>query len=1040
MANVVAGGWKASKDAKWARPPPPPSWQRQDLVFQVLEIDQERGQPRPGMPGPTQGEVTIIRLYGVSGAENSVLVHAHGFAPYFWVRAPSGFVASHCEMFRNHCNRILESVAKGAEVITAIEIHARNSIQDYQGNKLVDFLRIVVQQPMFVPKVRQLFEKGVQWGVLPALEQTRVFSTFESNVPFELRYMIDNNYSGAPWVRIPAGRYLPVKHSSARSLCQIEVDVSYDAIVPLKAEGEYMKIAPFRILSFDIECQGRKGQFPTAEQDPVIQIANNVVRQGDSKPFIRNVFCLRSCSNIVGADVLAFDREEDLLMAWKQFLSMVDPDILTGYNIINFDMPYLLDRAVALRLHEFPFWSRMVNVPTRMKDAHFQSKAHGHRDYKEINIEGRVQLDVLVSVQREHKLRSYSLNAVATHFLQEQKEDVHHSIIADLQNGDEETRRRLAVYCLKDALLPLRLIDKLMIVINLVEMARVTGVTVNQLMTRGQQIKVFSQILRKAKSKQLLFPTCESTAAVDGVGYEGATVIEPTRGFHNCPVTTLDFASLYPSIMMAHNLCYSTLLRNPAAMREDEYIKTPSGECFVRKEVYKGILPEILEELLSARKDAKRLMGSASDPMEKAVYNGRQLALKISANSVYGFTGATVGKLPCLAISSSVTSFGRQMISQTKELVEAKFTKANGYDHDAKVIYGDTDSVMVIFGYSDLPNSMRMGREAAEYVSVTFVRPIKLEFEKVYFPYLLMNKKRYAGLLYTKPEKYDYLDCKGIESVRRDNCPLVKNMVQNILNKILIDRSVDDAIQYAKQTISDLLMNRLDISHLVISKSLSKSGEEYAAKQAHVELVERMKKRDAATAPSIGDRVPFVIVKGAKGAKAFEKSEDPIFVLENNIPIDASYYLEQQLGPPLERLFEALLDNPKKALLQGEHTRSISVATPSKAVGGIMKFAKITLTCLNCRMPLGPDVGSKAVCKGCSDKEAQIYARILSKRNHFERLYARVWTQCQRCQGSLHQDVLCTSRDCPVFYMRKKVQKDLKEHQEQLDRFGSIEW
>eukprot|EP00667_Euglena_gracilis_P001355 EG_transcript_1356 len=1037
MANLVSGGWKASKDAKWARPPPPPGWQRQDLVFQVLEIDQERGLPRAGMPGPTQGEVTIIRLYGVTGAENSVLVHAHGFAPYFWVRAPSGFVLSHCEMFRKHCNRILEAVAKGADVITAIEIHPRNSIQDYQYNKMVDFLRVVVQQPVFVPKVRQLFEKGVQWSVLPSLEQTRVFSTFESNVPFELRYMIDNEYSGAPWVRVPAGRFMPSKQAS---LCQLEVDVSYDAIVPLKAEGEYMKIAPFRILSFDIECQGRKGQFPTAEQDPVIQIANNVVRQGDSKPFIRNVFCLNSCSNIVGADVLAFEREEDLLMAWKQFLCVVDPDILTGYNIINFDMPYLLERAAVLRLHEFPFWSRMVNLPTRMKDAHFQSKAHGHRDYKEINIEGRVQLDVLVSVQREHKLRSYSLNAVATHFLQEQKEDVHHSIIADLQNGDEETRRRLAVYCLKDALLPLRLIDKLMIVVNLVEMARVTGVTVNQLMTRGQQIKVFSQILRKAKTKQLLFPTYESAGAPDGVGYEGATVIEPTRGFHNCPVTTLDFASLYPSIMMAHNLCYSTLLRNPSSMKEEEFIRTPSGEHFVRKEVYKGILPEILEELLSARKEAKRLMGGATDPMEKAVYNGRQLALKISANSVYGFTGATVGKLPCLAISSSVTSFGRQMINQTKELVEAKFTKANGYDHDAKVIYGDTDSVMVIFGYSDLPNSMRMGREAAEYVSSTFVRPIKLEFEKVYFPYLLMNKKRYAGLLYTKPDKHDYLDCKGIESVRRDNCPLVKNMVQNILNKILIDRSVDEAIRYAKQTISDLLMNRLDISHLVISKSLSKSGEEYAAKQAHVELVERMKKRDAATAPSIGDRVPFVIVKGAKGAKAFEKSEDPIFVLENNIPIDANYYLEQQLGPPLERLFEALLDNPKKTLLQGEHTRSISVATPSKAVGGIMKFAKITLTCLNCRMPLGPDAGSKAVCKGCADKEAHIYARILSKRNHFERLYARVWTQCQRCQGSLHQDVLCTSRDCPVFYMRKKVQKDLKEHQEQLDRFGTIEW
>jgi DNA polymerase delta subunit 1 len=1040
MANVITGGWKASKDSKWNRPALPKDWEKNAIIFQVVEMDQERGAPLPGMPGHRTGEVTIIRLYGVTRLGQSVLVHAHGFVPYLYVKAPSGFNITHCENFKKHCNRMLEGVTKGIDPIVNIEIQQKNSIQDYQFGRFVDFLKIVVQQPSFVPKVRQLFEKGVSWPVLPALESTRTFSTYESNVPFELRFMIDNDYSGAPWLKIEPGKF---SISKPFSLCQIEVDVSYADIIPLKAEGDYMKIAPFRILSFDIECQGRKGQFPTPEQDSVIQIANYVVQQGDPKPIIKNVFCLQSCSNIVGADVLAFEKEEDMLMAWKQFLCAVDPDILTGYNVINFDMPYLLDRAATLRLHEFPYWSRLQNVQTRMKDAHFQSKAHGHRDYKEINVEGRVQLDVLVVIQREHKLRSYSLNAVATHFLQEQKEDVHHSIISDLQNGDEETRRRLAVYCLKDAYLPLRLIDKLMIVVNLVEMARVTGVTINQLMTRGQQIKVFSQILRKARTKMLLFPTYESGGATDGVSYEGATVIDPIRGFHNCPVTTLDFASLYPSIMMAHNLCYSTLLRKAEVPKlpADDYTKSPSGDCFVKKTVYKGILPEILEELLSARKEAKKLMAVATDPMEKAVYNGRQLALKISANSVYGFTGATVGKLPCLEISSSVTGFGRQMIHQTKELVEAKFTKANGYDHDAIVLYGDTDSVMVKFGYDDLPTAMKMGKEAADYVSATFIKPIKLEFEKVYFPYLLMNKKRYAGLLHTKPDTYDYLDCKGIESVRRDNCPLVKNMVQNILNKILIDRSVESAIGYAKQTITDLLMNRLDISHLVISKSVSKSAEEYGSKQAHVELVERMKKRDAATAPGIGDRVPFVIIKGVKGAKAYEKSEDPIYVLENNIPIDVTYYLEQQLGPPLERLFEGLLDNPKKTLLQGEHTRSIAVATPSKAVGGIMKFAKVTLTCLNCKCPLpNGTAGNKALCPGCSEKSADIYARILAKRNNFERLYARVWTQCQRCQGSLHQDVLCTSRDCPVFYMRKKVQKDLKEQQEQLDRFGSIDW
>lgn len=184
-------------------------------------------------------------------------------------------------------------------------------------------------------------------------------------------------------------------------------------------------------------------------------------------------------------------------------------------------------------------------------------------------------------------------------------------------------------------------------------------------------------------------------------------------------------------------------------------------------------MPLILEELIAARKKAKNELARATDPFEKAVLDGRQLALKISANSVYGFTGAQVGQLPCLPISASTTAFGRVMIEETKRLVTEKYTKANGYDHNCLVVYGDTDSVMVRFGTTSIEESMRLGKEAAAFVSDKFINPIKLEFEKVYFPYLLMNKKRYAGMLWTKPTKPDKMDCKGIETVRRDNCALV---------------------------------------------------------------------------------------------------------------------------------------------------------------------------------------------------------------------------------------------------------------------------
>lgn len=426
---------------------------------------------------------------------------------------------------------------------------------------------------------------------------------------------------------------------------------------------------------------------------------------------------------------------------------------------------------------------------------------------------------------------------------------------------------------------------------------------------------------------------------------------------------------------------------------------------FVKSSVRKGLLPEILESLLAARKRAKTELKNETDPFKRSVLDGRQLALKISANSVYGFTGAQVGKLPCLEISGSVTAYGRTMIEFTKKEVESRYTVDNGYENNAVVIYGDTDSVMVKFGVTSLERSMELGREAADYVSAKFVKPIKLEFEKVYYPYLLINKKRYAGLYFTRPDKYDKMDCKGIETVRRDNSPLVAKVMNTCLQKLLIDRNPDGAIDHAKQVIADLLMNKIDISQLVITKELSKS--DYAAKQAHVELASKMRKRDAGTAPKLGDRVPYVIISAAKNTPAYAKAEDPIYVLENSIPIDTNYYLENQLSKPLLRIFEPILgEKAESVLLRGEHTRHRAVVTSK--VGGLAAFTKKKETCLGCKAVLTKDYEKKAVCQYCEPREVVLYKREVKGARALEEKFSRLWTQCQRCQGSLNEEVLCT--------------------------------
>ncbi|KIM44857.1 hypothetical protein M413DRAFT_442827 [Hebeloma cylindrosporum] len=1005
----------------WARPPLPPLNEKQDkIVFQQIDIE---------TASDSNGKI-ILRMFGVTEDGHSVLANITDFQPYFYVALPRGFTTDDITPFRDYLNNHLDE----SNPVIRVEQVSKKSLWGYHGDDWIPFLKITLTDPISVPKVRDKGEcdfRGLFDGIT---------ATFESNIVFTLRFMIDTKVVGMNWIEVPAGKYKIVPPRSKRSTCQLEINVRYVAFISHAPEGSWSKIAPLRILSFDIECAGRKGIFPEPSLDPVIQIANLVTRQGEQNPFIRNVFTLNTCSHIVGSQVLSFTEEVDMLHAWKEFIEKVDPDVVIGYNIAGFDFPYLMDRAKALTAVKFPYLGRMKSLKTETKSTHFSSKAYGQRDSKDTPLNGRLQLDVLQFMQREHKLRSYTLNSVCSEFLGEQKEDVHHSVITDLQNGTPESRRRLAVYCLKDAYLPQRLLDKLMCFVNYIEMSRVTGVPFNYLLSRGQSIKVMSQLYRKANEENYLVPAGKGEGTDEQ--YEGATVIEPKKGYYDVPIATLDFSSLYPSIMMAHNLCYTTLLDKPtierlALVKDEDYIQTPNNDLFVTSKKRKGLLPTILEDLISARKKAKADLKKEKDPFKKAVLDGRQLALKISANSVYGFTGATIGKLPCLAISSSVTAYGRQMIEKTKREVEAEYSIDNGHSHNAEIIYGDTDSVMVRFGPTDLARVMDLGMQrSASFVTAQFIKPINLEFEKVYYPYLLISKKRYAGLYWTKTSKYDKMDAKGIETVRRDNCRLVSTVIQTCLHKMLIDRDVGGAEEYTKRIISDLLQNKVDMSQLVITKALSKV--DYAGKQAHVELADRMKLRDAGSAPALGDRVAYVIIKGIKGAAAWEKSEDPLYVLENNIPIDTKYYLENQLSKPLLRIFEPILGEKANSLLSGDHTRTIQIATPT--AGGLMKFAVKTVTCLGCKTPLRGKESNGALCKNCKPRMQELYQKQVTSTSELQVRFSRLWTQCQRCQGSLHQDVLCTSKDCPIFYMRKKAQKDVEDANTVLERFDGDDW
>ena len=297
---------------------------------------------------------------------------------------------------------------------------------------------------------------------------------------------------------------------------------------------------------------------------------------------------------------------------------------------------------------------------------------------------------------------------------------------------------------------------------------------------------------------------------------------------------------------------------------------------------------------------------AAGDDWAAAMFNGKQNAYKITMNSVYGFLGATKGMLPCVPIAASVTATGRAMIQQTKHLAE---TLVPG----SRVIYGDTDSVMVIFDVGDdkrhdMHAHFEVAARVAAQISATFKAPNELEFEKCYYPYLLFSKKRYAGLMYTKPEAPDYIDTKGIQLVRRDSCPLVKEVSQAVLDAIMHRKDTQAALQAAREHVAAVLAGRHAIDKFVVSKALR--GDYKNDKQPHLYVAKKLARRRGHAVPS-GTRVPYVFVEDMDDPECLqaERAEDPAYARDHDLPLDLLYYVEHQLASPVCALLDVLVDD-----------------------------------------------------------------------------------------------------------------------------------
>ena len=268
--------------------------------------------------------------------------------------------------------------------------------------------------------------------------------------------MVDKGIFGCSWIECK-DFYMRKKFEKVTT-SQIEIDVSVNSIKGFSPEGEYARNTKCKLFSFDIECISGDGRFPDATKiaDQVIQISCVIQNFLEDKPVLKVVLCLDDTDNIGDCDIVSFNTEIDLLIGFRDLILATDPDFLTGYNIQNFDFPYLIDRAKTLakqfpenkEIPNFSNFSRKKGQNLDYTIKKFQSKQMGNKENREMVIDGRIMLDILPYMFREHKLRSYSLRAVSTHFLNETKDDVKHTEIKGLFLESAKTRARLAHYWL----------------------------------------------------------------------------------------------------------------------------------------------------------------------------------------------------------------------------------------------------------------------------------------------------------------------------------------------------------------------------------------------------------------------------------------------------------------------------------------------------------------------------------------------------------------------------------------------------------------
>ncbi|XP_045493795.1 DNA polymerase zeta catalytic subunit [Colias croceus] len=774
---------------------------------------------------------------------------------------------------------------------------------------------------------------------------------------------------------------------------------------------------------------------------------------------------------VFNANVVYVDTESEIFDKIINLVKEHDPDIMCGYEIEMNSWGYVLERAQFLGLE-------IVKEISRITEKYRQKKWRHDENEMEGRIIGRITFNVWRLFRYELALSSYSFENCMYQILKERVPKYSHSQLSEWWNDESRMLRWIPVeYYLTRLSGTVRMLEKLDMINRTSELARLFGLQWWEVLSRGSQFRVESLMLRAARPLNLvaLSPTVKQRAAMRAPECL-PLIFEPESRFYNDPVIVLDFQSLYPSMMIAYNYCFSTCigriqningnspyefgawrLRIPKekleALAKNNLVHwSPVGVGFVKANVRRGVLPVLLRRILAARQAVKKGMKMQTDEAVKKAMHSRQLGLKLIANVTYGYTAANFsGRMPCVEVGDSVVSKGRETLERAIKLVrEGKW--------NAKVIYGDTDSMFVLVPGGSRTEAFEIGQEIADAVTADNPSPVVLKLEKVYQPCILQTKKRYVGYMYeSADQEKPVYEAKGIETVRRDGCPASVKLLQSSLCELFDTGDISRVKKMVKKLLSRLIDGSLPPQELFFTREYhGAAGYRPTAAAPPNEIAKRLLSRDPRAAPRTSERVSWLVTAGAPGTPLVRLARTPAELHRDpGLVPHVPYYATRAILPPLHRCFSLLGVDVFKWWNEVGHTREalttrgtvgtastravgtagsravgIAGAVGKTGVGGVgTAGAGIARYMQRGRCAACGARGARAICARCALNPRPVVAMLAARDNTARGYLADTQVICSSCCG--HSNYLeCNNTECPVLWCRVSAQQKLNQLQD----------